>query len=410
LVPNALPSVPMPIPEFRLKPGKEARLARGHAWAFRNELDFQQKDAGPGAWVRLLTAKGRPLGAGFLNTASSLCFRLIAPHGSFPLEAGPEEVLRARLAQAYALRGARVAGEARRLVNGEGDWLSGLVVDDFNGVLVLQMHSAGMDKHRGLIEDTLKALPGTKALVERSDAGFRQKESLLAIQGLRYSAALDGDFLERVPFVEDGRQYTADVLDGLKTGFFLDQRPARTLAQSLAQGRRCLDLFSHSGGFSVAMALGYATEVTALDQSAEALELAKGHARLNRVEDKLRLEQADVFTRLREMEKAGEKFGLIVLDPPALAKDGEAVGGALRGYKELNLRALRLLEPGGLLLTCSCTQVVSESQFHHEVQAAAADAPATLRELARLGAGPDHPRLLGMDETHYLKCLLLRKD
>ncbi len=400
----------MTTPEFRLKPGKEARLARGHAWAFRNEIDFHQKDAGPGAWVRLLTAKGRPLGTGFLNTASNLCFRLIAPHGSFPLDATAEDVLRARLAQAYALRGARVPGEARRLVNGEGDWLSGLVVDDFNGVLALQVHSAGMDKHRALIEETLKALPGTKALVERSDAGFRHKELLPPIQGLRFSAALDEDFLERVPFVEDGRQYTADVLDGLKTGFFLDQRPARTQVQALAKGRRCLDLFSHSGGFSVALALGGATEVVALDQSADALALAQGHARLNKVEDRLKLEQADVFVRLREMEKAGERFGLIVLDPPALAKDGEAVGGALRGYKELNLRALRLLEPGGLLLSCSCTQVVSEEQFRNEIQGAAMDAPATLRELARLGAGLDHPTLLGLPETHYLKCLLLQKD
>lgn len=400
----------MATPEFRLKPGKEARLARGHAWAFRNEIDFLQRDAGAGAWVRLLTAKGRPIGAGFLNTASNLCFRLIAPHGSFPLEASAEDVLRTRLAQAYRSRGARIAGGARRLVNGEGDWLSGLVVDDFNGVLVLQVHSAGMDKHRGLIEGTLKALPGTKALVERSDAGFRQKELLGAVQGLRYSAALDEDFLERVPFVEDGRQYTADVLGGLKTGFFLDQRPARSLMQGLSQGRRCLDLFSHSGGFSVALALGGATEVVAMDQSADALALAQGHARLNKVEDRLKLEQADVFVRLREMEKAGERFGLIVLDPPAMAKDGEAVGGALRGYKELNLRALRLLEPGGLLLTCSCTQVVSEEQFRNEVQGAAMDAPATLRELARLGAGLDHPTLLGLPETHYLKCLLLQKD
>lgn len=400
----------MSIQEFRLKPGKEARLARGHAWAFRNEIDFHQKDAGPGAWVRLLTAKGRPLGAGFLNTASNLCFRLIAPHGSFPLDASAEDVLRARLAQAYRSRGPRAAGEARRLINGEGDWLSGLVVDDFNGVLVLQVHSAGMDKHRALIEEALKALPGTKALVERSDAGFRQKELLPPIQGLRFSAALDEDFLERVPFVEDGRQYTADVLDGLKTGFFLDQRPARTLVQSLSRGRRCLDLFSHSGGFSVALALGGAIEVVAMDQSADALALAQGHARLNKVEDRLKLEQGDVFVRLREMEKAGERFGLIVLDPPAMAKDGEAVGGALRGYKELNLRALRLLEPGGLLLTCSCTQVVSEEQFRNEIQGAAMDAPATLRELARLGAGLDHPTLLGLPETHYLKCLLLQKD
>ncbi len=160
----------------------------------------------------------------------------------------------------------------------------------------------------------------------------------------------------------------------------------------------------------MALAQGGAASVRGLDQSAEAIAQASAHAAMNGVTERCSFEEGDAFVRLREMEKAGERFGLIVLDPPAMAKDGEAVGGALRGYKELNLRALRLLEPGGLLITCSCTQAVSEAQFCQEIQSAAQDAPATVRELQRLGAGPDHPRLLGMDETHYLKCLLLRKD
>jgi 23S rRNA (cytosine1962-C5)-methyltransferase len=213
-----------------------------------------------------------------------------------------------------------------------------------------------------------------------------------------------------VDFEEDGLRFQADLIAGHKTGFFLDQRPARALARNLARGRRCLDVFCFSGGFSMALAKGGASSVWGLDQSAEAIAQATAHAALNGVESLCKFEEADAFTRLRELEKAGERFGLIVLDPPAMAKDGEAVGGALRGYKELNLRALRLLEPGGLLITCSCTQAVSEEQFCHEVQSAAQDAPATVRELQRLGAGPDHPRLLGMEETQYLKCLLLRKD
>lgn len=392
-----------------MKWGKEQRLASGHAWAYRNEIDFKEKDPGPGALVRLKTQKGRPLGVGFLNSASALSFRLLAPHGEFALDADAESILGARLSQAVEARGPRVAGEARRLVFSEGDWLPGLVVDDYNGVLVIQINTAGMEKRRAFLIEQLKALPGAKAIVERSDAAFRLKEGLSPAMGLLWTLALDEEFLHRVPFTEDGLQFTADVLDGHKTGFFLDQRPARALAQSLAKGKRCLDVFCHSGGFSMAMAVGGASEVLGLDQSEPALALAKGHALLNKVQDRCRFEAADAFARLREMEKAGEKFDLVVLDPPAMAKDGEKLGDALRGYRELNLRALRLLVPGGLLITCSCTGAVSDSDFAGVVHAAALDAPATLRELQRLGQGPDHPRLLGMDETRYLKCLLLRK-
>jgi 23S rRNA (cytosine1962-C5)-methyltransferase len=399
----------MQTPEFRLKWGKEQRLASGHAWAFRNEIDFDGKDPGPGALVRLLTQKGRPLGVGFLNTHSNLCFRLVAPHGEFPLEATAEEIISARLGQALALRGPRVPGSARRLVNAEGDWLPGLVVDDYNGVLVMQVHTAAMERRRALIEGWLKAQPGLKALVERSDDATRLREGLQPSHGLRFTAAWDEDLLGRVPFTEGPLQFTADVLAGHKTGFFLDQRPARALAQSLAQGQDCLDLFCHSGGFGVAMAVGGAASVLGIDQSAEALALAAGHARLNRVEDKLSFEQADGFARLRELEKEGRRFGLIVLDPPALAKDGEALGNALRGYRELNLRALRLLLPGGRLITCSCSGAVDEARFAEAVHSAALDAPATLRELGRIGAGPDHPRLLGLPEGRYLKGLLVAK-
>jgi 23S rRNA (cytosine1962-C5)-methyltransferase len=307
-----------------------------------------------------------------------------------------------------AARGPRPAGAARRLVNAEGDWLPGLVVDDYNGALVVQIHTAGMERRRNLILDFLKALPGTKALVERSDPDARKKEGLTPSGGLIFTIALDEDFLGRVPFVENGLHFTADVLAGHKTGFFLDQRPARALARTLSGGKRCLDVFCHSGGFAAALAAGGATEVLGIDQSKDALALAEGHVRLNQLQG-CRFEEADAFVRLRELEKAGERFGLVVLDPPAMAKDGAAKGDALRGYRELNLRALRLLEKGGLLLTCSCTGAVDESHFMDAVHAAALDAPATLRELERLGQASDHPRLLGMDETRYLKALLLLK-
>lgn len=400
----------MSLPEFRLKAGKERRLSQGAVWAFRNELDLGGQDVGAGALIRLLTAKGRPLGVGFLNTRNTLSFRLLARHGEFPLESGAEAIVRARLQQALDLRGPRKPGAARRLIFSEADHLPGLVVDDYNGVMVLQLHSAGLEKQRALIEAWLIEAAGAKALVERSEDAYRLREGLAPSQGLRHSAALDEDFLAGVPFTEGPAQYLADVLKGHKTGFFLDQAPARAEAFRLAAGRRCLDLFCHTGGFAMQMALGGAESVLGLDQSEDALARARAHAKLNQVEARCRFEAADLFVRLREMEKAGERFGLIVLDPPAMAKDGEAVGGALRGYRELNLRALRLLQPGGFLLSCSCTGAVDEGQFHDAVNSAAMDAPAGLRVLKRFGAGPDHPALLGQAETRYLKCLLLRKD
>lgn len=393
-----------------MKAGKERRLAGGHAWAFRNEIELGGKDPGPGALVRLKTSKGRPLGVGLLNVQSQLSFRLLARHNEFPLDASAADIVAARLRQAVDLRGPRGSGGARRLVFSEGDWLPGLVLDDYNGVFVMQIQTAGMERQRALIEAYISQDLGAKALIERSDEGFRKREGLAPSSGLRFTRALDEDFLSAVPFTEDGVQYLADCAGGHKTGFFLDQRPARALARSLASGRDCLDLFCHSGAFAMAMALGGAKSVLGLDQAADALALARKHATLNQVAERCRFETADLFTQLREMEKQDARFGLIVLDPPALAKDAEAAGGALRGYRELNLRALRLLAPGGLLLTCSCTGSVDESQFYDAVQSAAVDAPATLRVLQRLGAGPDHPSQLAMPETRYLKCLLLRKD
>lgn len=403
----------MSIPEYILRPGKDKRLAAGHSWAFRNEIDFGQKDPGPGALVRLKTAKGRPIGVGFLNTYANLCFRLIARHGEFPIDASIESLLEARLEQALTLR-QRLgfgAGGAHRLVNAEGDYLPGLIVDSYNGALAVQVNGHGMEKHRDFLFKRLLALSNAKALVERSDEAFRGKEGLKMSQGVRHlDAGLAEDSLRHWRFQEGPAAFDADLLEGSKTGFFLDQRPARELAGRLAQGQRCLDIFCNTGGFAIRLAQGGAAKVEALDQSAPALARAAEQAKLNGVEDKLHFERGDAFVRLREIAASGERYGLIVLDPPAMAKEDEALLGALRGYKELNLRALKALEPGGLLLTCSCTGALDDERFDDVLQSAAQDAGCAVRETHRLGAGPDHPGLPGMPETRYLKVRVLRKD
>ncbi len=224
--------------EFRLKPGKESRLSRGSAWAFRNEIDFQEKDPGNGHLVRLLTSKGRPLGVGFMNTAANLSFRLLARHGEFPLDAEAWTIVEARLKQALEVRGPRRPEKAaRRLVFGEGDWLSGLIVDDYAGHLAVQFHSWGLERLKPRILEALKALTGCQAIVDRSDNTFRTKEGLTPSKGiLGRRPGVEEAALSQVAFEEDGLQFKADLIAGHKTGFFLDQRPARALARSLSAG------------------------------------------------------------------------------------------------------------------------------------------------------------------------------
>ncbi len=403
----------MSIPEYILRSGKEKRLAAGHAWAFRNEIDFGQKDPGPGALVRLKTAKGRPIGVGFLNSYANLCFRLIARHGEFPIDATVEALLEARLEQAIALRqrlGLQSDG-SQRLVNAEGDFLPGLIVDSYHGALVVQINGHGMERHREFLLNRLRTLTNARAVIERGDEVSRTKEGLKPSQGVRHiDAGLAEDSLRHWRFQEGPAVFDADLLEGSKTGFFLDQRPARELASHLSRGQRCLDVFCNTGGFAVRLAQAGASKVEALDQSAPALARAAEHAVLNGMQDKIHFERGDAFVRMREIAASGERYGLIVLDPPAMAKEDEALIGALRGYKELNLRAFKALEPGGLLLTCSCTGALDDERFDEVLQSAAQDAGCAARETHRLGAGPDHPSVPGMPESRYLKVRVLRKD
>lgn len=395
----------MALPVISFVPGKEKRLSQGYLWAFRNELTFKEKDYAPGTLVAVQSSKGRPLGVGFLNTQTALCFRLLGTAREAFDEASASSLIKARLKSAVE---SRAEGEARRLVFSEGDLLSGLIVDQYGEVLVLQITSAGLEKRRDMILEELKALTGCKAIIERSDGNSREKEGLLPKSGVIYTdGSIKESALEKHKISDAGLKFELNLLQGQKTGFFLDQRGTREILQTLSEGKDCLDVFCHTGALSLALAKGGAKSVLGIDESKEALALAAKNAKANKL--KAEFEEADAFKWLRAASDAGKHFDLVVLDPPAMTKGKAGVFDALRGYKELNLRALKMLPSGGILVSCSCTQAVSEAEFLSTIQSAAVDAGARIQELTRLGQPSDHPRHPAMDETRYLKVFIFRK-
>lgn len=398
------------IPVISFRPGKEKRMSQGYLWAFRNELDFKEKDHAPGSLVWAHSSKGRPLALGFLNSQANLCFRVLARAGEAGDVETAEALLLERVKQAVAFREEVLpkSVQARRLIFSEGDALSGLTVDSYGEVLVVQFTSLGMDQRRDVIVEALKQATGCKAIVERSEGGSRAKEGLEPRSGVIWSdGSLSEADLSALKITDLGLKLELNLLEGQKTGFFIDQRETRLLLETLSKGKDCLDMFCHTGALSMALAKGGAKSVLGVDESEPALELARHNAEANKL--KIDFEAADAFKSLRTMSDAGKRFDLVVLDPPAMTKGKAELGDALRGYKELNLRALKLLPKGGLLVSCSCTQAVSEEDFLSTIQSAAVDASTRIQEIYRLGQPVDHPRHPAMPETRYLKVLVFRK-
>ncbi len=312
-----------------------------------------------------------------------------------------DALIRRRLEEAVAFRRAlAIDATAYRLVHGEADLLPSIVVDRYGDYLVLQTLSQGADALLPLLTSTLEALVRPKGILARNDSRTR------TLEGLEPRVeVLAGEIPEAIGVTENGIRYVVDVRRGQKTGLFLDQRENRAAARQYAHGR-LLDCFAYHGGFALTLA-PLCTETTAIDVSADAIEQLKTNAAANGVSVDARA--GNVFDELRGLERLGERFDTIVLDPPAFAKNKAAVANARAGYKEINLRALKLLNPGGILVTCSCSYNVSEAMFAEIVYEAAVDAFASVTVVEKRMQGRDHPVLLGVPETYYLKCLLLRK-
>ena len=372
------------------------RWQGGHPWIFRSDV-ITPPDAPAGA-VGVRDPQGRPLGTALWSPASEIALRFVSRDTLERLDA---DWWRGRIGAAVARRGGLLDAEttACRLVHGEGDGLPSLVVDRFDRWLVVQLLSAGLEAHRAEIIAALQALPGIEGILARNDASVRAREGLP-----RVVEPLAGTVTETIEVREHGVRYLAAPHTGQKTGAFLDQREARQLVGGVARGA-ALDLFSYHGSFALHLA-ARADRVTAVDVSAAALERVAENAARN-ARTNITAVEADVFDFLRAEERRGARYETIVLDPPAFAKNRASIAGAIRGYKDLNLRAMRLLAPGGCLYTASCSYHVRRPDFLAMLEAAAADSGRRIVVRALTGQPIDHPEVLTIPETGYLKGALL---
>ncbi|MFN3597560.1 MAG: class I SAM-dependent rRNA methyltransferase [Rubricoccaceae bacterium] len=396
------------LPQITLKPGKERALRAGYPWAFANQLARVEGAPACGDVVLVRAADGALLGQALYHNASLIAARLLTPDPEQPID---EAFFAARLDAALALRRAWLGPRRHgRLVFGEADGLPGTVIDRYDDVLTFSTLSFGMEQRRELLLDLLTARlardgVAVRAVVERNEAALRGKDGLEPRTGL-LRGQLDGP----VEIAEHGVTFAVDVLAGPKTGFFLDQHLNRGLVAPLARGRRVLDVFCADGGFGLAAAAAGAAHVHFLDVSAPALERVADNAARNGLAGRTTTEAADALERLGQMADAGTSdFDLVVLDPPGFAKSRQQLEAATRAYQRINISALRLLPPGGILVTASCSQAMDEAAFLKTVHYSARRAGCRLLRLARGTQPPDHPVLEAMPETHYLKLFVFQK-
>jgi 23S rRNA (cytosine1962-C5)-methyltransferase len=382
-----------------LNRGVRHRILDGHPWVFASEVDRVEGEVHDGGTVELRSAQGEPLGSAIYNSRSQIVARRYARNPA----ALDERLLSMRLDDALARRGPIPArGAARRLVWSESDQLPGLIVDRYDDVLVLQALTAAMAEREEIIANLLLTKTGCRVILARDDAPVRQREGLPLERKI-----LRGEYKPPTRVEIAGIAYGLDLWSGQKTGFYLDQAENYAAVAKQARGRRVLDCFTNQGGFALSAMKAGAKSCRAVDESTEALRLAEGTAKA----EKLQVEwmQANVFDLLRHYEQKRETFDLIVLDPPSFTKNKGNKAGALRGYHELHLRALKLLTPGGILATFSCSHHVTAPDWDELLQRAASETGLTLRLLERLGQSSDHPILVNVPETEYLRGYLLEK-
>ena len=374
----------------------EQRIRGGHPWIYR--ADVVDVDASAGEIVRVAGPRNRTLGFALFSDQSQIPIRMLTRGDEEPTP----ELLRTRLSNAIAFRDSlALDATACRLVHGEADLLPSLIVDRYDAWLVVQALSQGMDRLLPDISTMLVELTGAAGILARNDPKVRSLEGLEQKVEVLY-----GDVPESVIVREGPVEYEADLRRGQKTGLFLDQRENRDAAARYARGR-LLDCFSYNGGFALRLAR-HCPHAEAIDISDDAVARIRINAERNGVPH-IVAREANVFDELRRMERAGERFDTVVLDPPAFAKNKASVPNALAGYKEINLRAMRLLSPGGYLITCSCSYNVNEDLFEEMVHSASVDSRVPVTLVEKRMQGRDHPVLVGVPETYYLKCFILRR-
>jgi len=374
------------------------RIHRGHPWIFANQIVKEEGSYEAGDIVQVFDARNRPLGQGYINPASLIRVRLLTPHVE---ERVNKEFIAARIQRAWKYRQRMGYTGSCRVIFGEADMLPGLVVDKFNEILSVQFLTLGMERWKDVVLEALTNSIKPQGIYIRNDVPIREKE------GLELSKGFHGKpFTTDLVIDENGLKLHMDVAGGQKTGHFLDQVQNHAEMRRISKGQRVLDCFTHTGGFGLHAAHYGAKEVLGLDISEDAIAHATRNAELNGLKD-CRFAVANVFDHLTEMSRRGEQWDVIVLDPPAFAKSRGAIDNAYRGYKEINLRAMKCIPNGGYLVTCSCSQHMTPDLFRKMVAEAARDAGRRLREVYYGTQPPDHPILWGVPESHYLKCLML---
>ena len=383
-----------------LKKGEGRLMKSGGPWIFDNEIANVTGDFENGDLVLVHDFDGYPLGRGFLNWNSKIRVRMMTRDQEQEVD---EEFLGLRLREAWEYRKKVVDTGSCRLVFGEADFLPGLVVDKFSDVLVVQSLALGKDRMKEAAVRLLKEIlaeDGIKirGVYERSDAKVRQQEGMERTKGF-----IGDTFDTNVEIMENGVRYIVDVKEGQKTGFFLDQKYNRLAIQKLCGGARVLDCFTHTGSFALNAGMGGAASVLGVDASELGVSQARENACLNGMEDRVRFVCRDVFELLPELEEQGEKFDVIILDPPAFTKSRNSIKNAVRGYREINLRAMKLLKDGGFLATCSCSHFMSYELFTQTINQAAKNVHRRLRQVEYRTQAPDHPILWAAEESYYLK-------
>lgn len=390
--------------QIRLKKGEGRTLKAGGAWVYDNEIDWMSEDVTDGHLVEVLDFDDYFMGIGFINRKSKITVRMLSRYERNIDDAFIEK----RVRNAVEYRYDTVDTSACRLIFGEADFLPGLVIDKYSDVLVVESLALGIDRFKPLIVKKVKQILGEKGVeirgvYERSDAKVRTLEGMERVKGF-----IGEEFDTDVEIVENGVHYMIDVVNGQKTGFFLDQKYNRLAMQKLCKGKRVLDCFTHMGTFALNAGIAGASEVTGLDISEYAIEQARANAKLNHLEGTVKFKCANVLDELPRLNEAGEKYDVVILDPPAFTKSREATKNAIKGYREINMKGLKLVKDGGYLASCSCSHFMTQELLTKTIKEAAKAVHKRLRQVEFRTQSPDHPILWEAQESYYLKFFIFQ--
>ena len=388
-----------------LKKGEGRTIKAGGAWIFDNEIDTITGRFKNGEVVTVHDFDGYPMGKGFINQNSKIRVRMMTRKADQEIDSA---FLKMRVKNAWEYRKTTVDTSSCRIIFGEADFLPGLVIDKYEDVLVVECLALGMEQFKEEIVTDLKEILSEDGIMirgvyERSDANERTKEGLPKVKGF-----IGEEFDTNIEIVENGVHYMVDVVNGQKTGFFLDQKYNRLAMQRICKGKKVLDCFTHMGTFALNAGIAGAADVTGLDISEYAVSQAEANARLNHLENTVHFCQANVLDELPKLAQAGEKYDVVILDPPAFTKSREATKNAIKGYREINMKGLKLVKDGGYLATCSCSHFMTQDLLAKTVKEAAKATHKRLRQVEFRTQAPDHPILWAADESYYLKFFIFQ--